>query len=104
MEWIINIEHSDLVKDQILTQKFEMNDLDFLYNASFRDDYGLGIEGLFSGSFTFGKYITAPALEGKIVSYINTALHLPSRAQFSSPICLINKRALLGSLQSSELR
>uniref|UniRef100_A0A1A9UEZ6 Ionotropic glutamate receptor C-terminal domain-containing protein n=1 Tax=Glossina austeni TaxID=7395 RepID=A0A1A9UEZ6_GLOAU len=53
MEWIINIEHSDLVKDQILTQKFEMNDLDFLYNASFRDDYGLGIEGLFSGSFTF---------------------------------------------------
>uniref|UniRef100_A0A1A9ZBL1 Uncharacterized protein n=1 Tax=Glossina pallidipes TaxID=7398 RepID=A0A1A9ZBL1_GLOPL len=104
MEWIINIEQSDLVKDQILTQKFEMNDLDFLYNASFRDDYGLGIEGLFSGSFTFGKYITAPALEGKIVSYINTILYLPSRAQFSSSIRLLNKTALLGSLQSSELR
>ncbi|XP_037899377.1 uncharacterized protein LOC119643940, partial [Glossina fuscipes] len=68
MEWIINVEDSDLVKDQILAQKFEVNDPDFLYNISFRDDYGLGIEGLFSGSFTFGKYITAPALEGKIVT------------------------------------
>uniref|UniRef100_A0A1A9WSE8 Ionotropic glutamate receptor C-terminal domain-containing protein n=1 Tax=Glossina brevipalpis TaxID=37001 RepID=A0A1A9WSE8_9MUSC len=66
--WITNIIHSDLMKEQILVQKFEMNDYDSLYKATFKDDYGLGIEGLSSGSFAFGKYITAPALEGKIIT------------------------------------
>ncbi|XP_037899376.1 uncharacterized protein LOC119643939, partial [Glossina fuscipes] len=102
MEWIINVEDSDLVKDQILAQKFEINDPDFLYNISFRDDYGLGIEGLFSGSFTFGKYITAPALEGKIVSYINAILYLPSWTGLSSPIRFINKRALLRQMVTKD--
>uniref|UniRef100_A0A1A9W4F2 Ionotropic glutamate receptor C-terminal domain-containing protein n=1 Tax=Glossina brevipalpis TaxID=37001 RepID=A0A1A9W4F2_9MUSC len=33
-EWIMNIIHSDLIKEQILSQKFEINDYDSLYKAT----------------------------------------------------------------------
>ncbi|XP_039948055.1 uncharacterized protein LOC120766544 isoform X1 [Bactrocera tryoni] len=66
--WIQTIDSSNIEKEQIMSEKFEVRDYDFLYNASFRSDYGLGIERLMSGSFSFGDYVTAPALETKIVS------------------------------------
>lgn len=67
--WIQSIDSSNIEKEQVMSEKFEVRDYDFLYNASFRSDYGLGIERLMCGSFTFGDYITAPALETKIVNF-----------------------------------
>nr|QKN21513.1 ionotropic receptor [Zeugodacus tau] len=66
--WTQTIDSSHIEKEQIMSEKFVVHDYDFLYNASFRPDYGLGIERLMSGSFTFGDFITAPALETKIIS------------------------------------
>ncbi|XP_053952190.1 uncharacterized protein LOC128859312 [Anastrepha ludens] len=65
--WVQSIEGSDIVLEQIMTKKFEVQSYGFLYNASFRSDYGVGIERLMSGSFAFGDYITPPAMETKIV-------------------------------------
>ncbi|CAD6994175.1 unnamed protein product [Ceratitis capitata] len=65
--WRQTIEGSNIEKEQIMAKKFVVHDYDFLYNASFRMDYGVGIERLMSGSFTFGSFISAPALETKIV-------------------------------------
>lgn len=67
--WVQTIDSSNIEKEQIMSEKFEVHDYDFLYNASFRSDYGLGIERLMSGSFTFEDFITAPALETKIVNF-----------------------------------
>ncbi|XP_017489126.1 PREDICTED: uncharacterized protein LOC108377379, partial [Rhagoletis zephyria] len=66
--WIQSVENSNIEKERVMAKKFVVHDYDFLYNASFRSDYGLGIERLMSGAFTFGKYITIPALETRIVT------------------------------------
>ncbi|XP_037943522.1 uncharacterized protein LOC119676355 [Teleopsis dalmanni] len=65
--WVKTIENSDLVKEQVLTKNFETRNYDFLYNASFRNDYGIGIERLMSGSFSFSDFLTTAALDNKIV-------------------------------------
>ncbi|KAH8311157.1 hypothetical protein KR044_004609, partial [Drosophila immigrans] len=65
--WVHTVEQSDLLTDQILASSFEVRDYDFLYNASFRPNYGLGVERMSSGSFNFGNYVTLAALEDRIV-------------------------------------
>ncbi|KAH8417936.1 hypothetical protein KR222_008706, partial [Zaprionus bogoriensis] len=65
--WVHTVEQSDLLTDQILAQNFEVHDYDFMYNASFRPNYGLGVERMGSGAFNFGNYVTLAALENRIV-------------------------------------
>ncbi|KAH8381663.1 hypothetical protein KR093_010371, partial [Drosophila rubida] len=65
--WVHTVEQSDLLTDQILASSFEVRDYNFLYNASFRPNYGLGVERMSSGSFNFGNYVTLAALEDRIV-------------------------------------
>ncbi|TMW48189.1 hypothetical protein DOY81_006735, partial [Sarcophaga bullata] len=67
--WVHTVENSDLAMEQRLAKQFEVRDYEFLYNATFWDDYGFGIERIYSGSFSFGDYITGPALENKVFSY-----------------------------------
>ncbi|XP_030371626.1 uncharacterized protein LOC115621922 [Scaptodrosophila lebanonensis] len=65
--WVHTVENSDLVQEQILARNFEVRDYDFLYNASFSPNYGLGVERLASGVFNFGNYVTSTAVENRIV-------------------------------------
>ncbi|XP_032597542.1 uncharacterized protein LOC6569701 [Drosophila grimshawi] len=65
--WVHTVEKSDLDAEQILADKFEVRDYNFLYNASFRPNYGLAIERLASGAFNFGNYVTSQAVENRIV-------------------------------------
>lgn len=66
--WVHTVENSDLEMEQRLAKQFEVRDYQFLYNATFWDNYGLGVERIYSGSFSFGDYVTGPALENKIVN------------------------------------
>jgi len=66
--WVHTVEQSDMLTDQILARNFEVRDYDFMYNASFRPNYGLGVERLSSGAITFGNYVTLAALEDRIVA------------------------------------
>ncbi|XP_075161285.1 ionotropic receptor 92a [Haematobia irritans] len=65
--WVTTVDQSDIEHEKILTQKFEVRDYDFLYNASFRDDYGLGLERLYSGSLNVGDYITMECLSSRTI-------------------------------------
>ncbi|XP_073815247.1 ionotropic receptor 92a [Musca autumnalis] len=65
--WIGTINKSNISKEQSLAAKFEIRDHDYMYNASFRNDYGLGVERLYSGYLNVGKYITMPAVETKVI-------------------------------------
>ncbi|XP_037823173.1 uncharacterized protein LOC119611595, partial [Lucilia sericata] len=65
--WVHTVENSDLAMEQRLAKQFEVKDYEFLYNATFWDNYGFGVERIYSGSFSFGDYITGAALENKIV-------------------------------------
>ncbi|XP_034486559.1 uncharacterized protein LOC117791042 [Drosophila innubila] len=65
--WVHTVEQSDLLTEQILASSFEVRDYDFLYNASFRPNYGLGIERISSGALSVGDYVTLAALEDRIV-------------------------------------
>ncbi|XP_046806357.1 uncharacterized protein LOC111674785 [Lucilia cuprina] len=65
--WVHTVENSDLAMEQRLAKQFEVRDYEFLYNATFWDNYGFGVERIYSGSFSFGDYITGAALENKIV-------------------------------------
>lgn len=65
--WIQTVERSDVIKDQQLVASFEVRDHDFMYNASFRNDYGLALERLYSGSLNVDDYITVAVLGSKIV-------------------------------------
>ncbi|ALC47513.1 Ir92a [Drosophila busckii] len=65
--WVHTVENSDLVSEQMIAQSFEVRDYSYMYNSSFAPNYGLGIERLTSGAFTFGNYVTHDALENRIV-------------------------------------
>uniref|UniRef100_A0A1I8PFK8 Ionotropic glutamate receptor C-terminal domain-containing protein n=1 Tax=Stomoxys calcitrans TaxID=35570 RepID=A0A1I8PFK8_STOCA len=65
--WITTVEQSDLKHEQLLTKSFEVRDYEFLYNASFRSDYGLALERLYSGSLNIGDYITMACLKTRIL-------------------------------------
>ncbi|EDW83205.2 uncharacterized protein Dwil_GK22446 [Drosophila willistoni] len=65
--WVHTVEHSDLVNEQIMARNFKVRDYDFLYNASFLPNYGLGIERLASGAYSFGDYVTQAAVENRII-------------------------------------
>lgn len=68
--WVHTVEQSDLLTDQILADNFQVRDYTFMYNASFKPNYGLGIERLASGAFNFGNYVTREAVENRIVGEI----------------------------------
>lgn len=65
--WIHTVENSDIALEKRLAKNFEVRDYDFMYKSTFWDNYGLGLERVYSGSFTFGEYITKPVLEKKVV-------------------------------------
>ncbi|EDW16452.2 uncharacterized protein Dmoj_GI22230 [Drosophila mojavensis] len=67
--WVHTVEQSDLLTDQILADNFQVRDYTFMYNASFKPNYGLGIERLASGAFNFGNYVTREAVENRIVMH-----------------------------------
>lgn len=77
--WVHTVEQSDVLTDQILAENFEVRDYDYMYNASFWPNYGLGIERMGSGAFSFGNYVTLEAMENRIVAtslFLFVHLHL----------------------------
>ncbi|XP_061392752.1 uncharacterized protein LOC133328218, partial [Musca vetustissima] len=65
--WVETILGSNITKEQRMASRFEIRDHDYMYNASFRDNYGFGVERLYSGFLNVGKYITIPAVESKVI-------------------------------------
>ncbi|KAM8706383.1 hypothetical protein ACLKA7_010631 [Drosophila subpalustris] len=65
--WVHTVEQSDLVTEQILASSFEVRDYNFMYNASFWPNYGLGIERISPEVVICGNYVTLAALEDRIV-------------------------------------
>lgn len=66
--WIRTVEHSDIKVEQNLAHKFNVKDYDFLHNATFSSDYGVGIERMVGGSFAVSDFLTAEALETRTVN------------------------------------
>ncbi|XP_058984610.1 uncharacterized protein LOC101895628 [Musca domestica] len=65
--WVETILGSNITKEQRMAASFEIRDHDYMYNARFRNDYGFGVERLYSGFLNVGKYITIPAVESKVI-------------------------------------
>lgn len=70
--WITSVEHSDIHIEQNLVHKFHVQDYEFLRNATFSKDYGVGIERMVGGSFAVSKFLTAEALETRTVLRIHS--------------------------------
>lgn len=90
--WVHTVEQSDVTTDQILADNFEVRDYNFMYNASYWPNYGLGIERMGSGAFSFGNYVTLDAMENRIVA-----------ASFSSCNCLFISVPQLSQVMRDDL-
>lgn len=59
--------------DLSLLNQFEVQTEDYLRNASFNRNYGIAIERLHAGSYSFGHYVQIDALQQQDVS---THIHI----------------------------
>lgn len=88
--WVHTVEQSDVLTDQILAINFEVRDYDYMHNASFWPNYGLGIERMGSGAFSFGNYVTLEAMENRIVGSILSAFCLSLSFDFARCYTMIS--------------
>ncbi|XP_055847718.1 uncharacterized protein LOC129913189 [Episyrphus balteatus] len=66
--WVMTIWDSDIPYEWIMARKFEIRNYGDLKNATYNGEYGLGVERLHGGGFTFGDYIVEGALYQMILT------------------------------------
>lgn len=66
--WAMSLEHAQVPHLQALFQRFETHDDRYLHNRSMAGGYGVAIERLHAGSYSFGDYVQLDSLQEQDVS------------------------------------
>lgn len=69
--WAMSLEHAQVPYIQALFQRFEAHDDATLHNRSMTRGFGVAIERLHAGSFSFGDYVKIDSLQRQDVSQTN---------------------------------
>lgn len=72
--WTYSIRLAQAADDMAMLQRFEVQPVEFLRNKSSSRNFGIAIERLHAGGFTFGDYVQMDSLQkqnvGKLLSFI----------------------------------
>lgn len=60
--WVLSLTQATVPDYLIMSQRFDMQDDAVLRNNSLRPDYGIAVERLHAGSYSFGSYVQIDAL------------------------------------------
>lgn len=66
--WAYSIRHAEVHDDRAMYDRFESQSNDRLHNLSFSRTYGIGLERLHAGSYSFGDYVRMDSLVKEEVS------------------------------------
>lgn len=68
--WAYSIENAQVPDDLAMYRRFESHDNDELHNRSFSRSYGIGIERLHAGSYSFYDYVQLDSLAKQEVGWL----------------------------------
>lgn len=66
--WVLTISGSSIPYEQRMSEKFVIMDYEGIVKSTKTLDYGIGIERLNGGGFSFGEYIRNGSMDNLIVS------------------------------------
>lgn len=61
--WVLSLTQATVPDDLAMAQRFDLQPSNILRNKSFQKDYGIAVERLHAGSYSFGNYVQIDALE-----------------------------------------
>lgn len=67
--WVLSLTHATVPDDLAMARRFDMQPGNVLRNKSFQTDYGIAVERLHAGSYSFGNYVQIDALENQDVYF-----------------------------------
>lgn len=67
--WVLTISESSIEYEQVMGQKFEIKGYEEIVNSTRTHNYGIGIERLNGGGYSFGDYIRDGSIENLIVIF-----------------------------------